>query len=243
MLRLSILYVFPLLLPACVHKEPSARQATAEPQDPARQEAAVTPSSSAKRPGPARLCAHAIGCAWGFRDRLAKLAVVESATQSFDKSVWNQWVDEDEDCQDTRQEVLIRDSWGTVTFKTENKCEVLSGQWHGAYTGEIVTDPRLLVVSNLVPLAHAHRLGGSSWDEGLRRRYANDLSLRHLRVFKASNHRERRDRGPEHWLPEVEDRNCRYISDWIDVKVRWRIGMSADEKETLETLISSQCSH
>ncbi len=50
---------------------------------------------------------------------------------------WKHWIDEDGDCQDTRQEALIVQSEIPVTFKTERKCKVASGRWTSRYTGQV----------------------------------------------------------------------------------------------------------
>ena len=47
----------------------------------------------------------------------------------YNRSNWKHWIDVDKDCQNTRDEVLIRDSIIPVKFKTRKKCKVKSGLW------------------------------------------------------------------------------------------------------------------
>ena len=69
-------------------------------------------------------------------------------------------MDADGDCRDVRQEVLIEESVGIIIFIDSDQCRVASGQWVAPFTGAIVTDPSVLDIDHLVPLAIAHRSGG-----------------------------------------------------------------------------------
>lgn len=59
---------------------------------------------------------------------LDRLDVMPPVVGGYDRKDWKPWTDEDHDCQDTRQEVLIAESEVPVTFKTERNCKVLTGR-------------------------------------------------------------------------------------------------------------------
>ena len=59
----------------------------------------------------------------------------------YHRSQWKHWSDEDGDCQDARQEVLIAESLIEVTFETDKECRVAVGRWYGAFTGVDVEAP------------------------------------------------------------------------------------------------------
>ena len=116
----------------------------------------------------------------------------------YDRGDWRHWVDEDGDCQDARQEVLIEESQATVTYVDSRQCRVVMGLWTGLYTGEEFTDPKDLDIDHMVPLANAHRSGGWAWNADQRRGYANDLTYEgHLIAVKASANRSKGSKGPE----------------------------------------------
>ena len=104
------------------------------------------------------------------------VAPVPAGIPEYDRSDWRHWIDEDGDCQDARQEVLIVESLDQVTFETDRKCRVGTGRWYGAFTGVYLEDPGDLDIDHLVPLKNAHLSGGWSWDAEMREEYANYLN-------------------------------------------------------------------
>ena len=69
------------------------------------------------------------------------IAPIPADIAEYIRSQWKHWIDEDGDCQDARQEVLISESLVEVTFESERKCRVETGRWYGAFTGIYVEVP------------------------------------------------------------------------------------------------------
>ena len=63
------------------------------------------------------------------------VAAIPADLPAYDRSDWKHWVDEDGDCQDARQEVLIEESLEPVTFETDQKCRVATRPVVGAASG------------------------------------------------------------------------------------------------------------
>ena len=59
------------------------------------------------------------------------VAPIPTDIAEYNRSQWKHWVDDDRDCQDARQEVLISESLVEVTFESERKCRVETGRWYG----------------------------------------------------------------------------------------------------------------
>lgn len=137
------------------------------------------------------------------------------------------WIDEDRDCQDTRQEVLARQSTLPVVWD-EGGCKVLSGAWKCPYTGRLFSDPKKLDVDHMVPLANAHVSGGWAWGELKREHYANWLrDPCHLMAVEARANRQKGAKGPEDWLPEKN--RCTYVRCWLGVKEESDLTLTARE--------------
>lgn len=157
-------------------------------------------------------------------------SVPQGPELAYDRKLWQHWVDDDHDCQDTRTEVLIAESYERVGFEDARSCDVATGRWQCPYTGELVREVHLLDVDHLVPLANAHRSGASRWTPAKRRRYANDLDHpEHLVAVGYAANRSKGDKGPEAWLPPSEDYRCTYVSEWVEVKQRWALTMTDAE--------------
>ena len=148
----------------------------------------------------------------------------------FDREKWEHWIDEDGDCQDTRQEVLIAESLIPVEFTGSDRCTVASGFWLDRYTGETITDPSDLAIDHTVPLANAFDWGAWNWSEDEKRRYANDLTHEeHLIAVSSSAKLAKGDQSLADWKPPSEAYWCEYFFNWLTIKSRWRLTSTAKD--------------
>ena len=128
---------------------------------------------------------------------------VPATLPEYNRDDWKHWTDADRDCQDARNEVLIAESKAQVTYRSDRRCRVASGEWLSPYTSSVVTDPSKLDVDHMVPLGNAHRSGAWNWSAQQREQYANYLDdPQHLIAVTASANRSKGARGPEEWQPE-----------------------------------------
>ena len=168
------------------------------------------------------------------------VAAVLDELPSYDRDDWRHWTDEDRDCQNTRHEVLIEESGIAVEYKTDDRCKVEAGEWYGAYTGTVVTDPAKLDIDHLVPLANAHKSGGWSWSAQRKRSYANDLDdPGHLIAVTSGANRSKGAKGPEEWRPSNEVYSCQYALDWIKVKQTWELTATPTEASALQDMLET----
>ena len=168
------------------------------------------------------------------------VADVSSDIPDYDRGDWRHWTDEDSDCQDARQEVLIAESTVQVTYTDTDECRVESGRWIGPYTGTVVTDPGSLDVDHMVPLANAHKSGGWQWSKDRKREYANNLSYPgHLIATTARANRTKGAKGPEEWRPPNADYWCEYALDWISIKRTWGLIATEHEFAALSEMVQS----
>jgi hypothetical protein len=149
---------------------------------------------------------------------------------SYDRKLYKHWIDEDKDCQNTRQEVLIAESAGEVSYKSDRSCSLVSGIWNDPYSGNTYTSASDLDIDHLVPLKEVHESGGWAWSAGQRMAYANDLSdeMTLIAVDKRLN-RQKGAKDPAEWMPPNRAYWQEYAKQWIAIKVRW--GLTADPRE------------
>ena len=126
------------------------------------------------------------------------VAEIPSGIPEYDRSDWKHWVDEDGDCQDARQEVLIAESLVKVTYEDDRQCRVATGRWWAPHLGHHLENPAHIDVDHHVPLKNAHLSGGWAWDEERKEEYANYLDAEnHLIAISARHNRSKGARGPE----------------------------------------------
>ena len=147
------------------------------------------------------------------------VSAVPDRLPDYDRDNWKHWTDVDGDCQNARNEVLVAESRAAVSYRTDRKCKVATGEWLAPYSNIVVTDPGKLDVDHMVPLGNAHDSGAWQWSAEQRERYANYLEdSQHLIAVTASANRSKGTRGPEEWKPEDRICWCQYATDWITTK-------------------------
>lgn len=157
-------------------------------------------------------------------DPLAGLIVApERSGASYQRDLFQHWIDADDDGCDTRCEVLAQE-------RRSDLPGLLAGGWLSIYDGYSTDDPSELEVDHLVALAEAWRSGADGWDAARRRAFANDLEEPDALVaVTAATNRSKGDRDPATWQPPNGASWCRFAGGWVRVKVKW--GLSADEAE------------
>lgn len=149
-----------------------------------------------------------------------------TSCESYDRGLYKHWVDEDSDCQDTRQEVLNQEN----LLGQSDDCKITNGQWYDSYSDSTFTDPSLLDIDHMIPLAEAHRSGAYAWTSEQREAFANDLENQDaLIAVWLSQNRSKSDRDPSGWLPMNESFHQAYAVQWSSIKVKY--GLSADSSE------------
>jgi hypothetical protein len=170
-------------------------------------------------------------------------APVSGTVPPYDRSEWGRWKDADKDCQDTRQEVLLRSATG-VPLLNDKGCRVLPSPWSfwiDPLTGDVLTNPRGIDIDHLVPLKEAHVSGGHAWSKARKSAYNNDLSPGHLQAVSASANRSKGAKQPHEWLPPKESARCNYVRSWIKVKLAWGLTMDCEEAQLLHALEGTYC--
>jgi hypothetical protein len=127
----------------------------------------------------------------------------KAASQTSNKYSRNEfgrgWADEDKDCQNTRQEILISLSTAPVRFTDDKECRVTFGRWISMYSGEVIFDASKLDIDHVVPLKWAWDHGADKWSKEKREKFANDPI--NLVAVEASLNRQKGAKGLDEWLP------------------------------------------
>lgn len=152
----------------------------------------------------------------------------------YNRKNWPHWIDADHDCQDTRAEILIRDSLGPIKFKRNKPCNVSWGRWLCPYTGKEILKASELDIDHIVPLAHAQRSGGADWPQEMKRQFANDPL--NLLAVEASANRAKGDQAPDRWRPPRRSYWPEYTRRWRAVKGKYNLRISAAEEAALREM-------
>ena len=147
-------------------------------------------------------------------------------------------MDADEDCMDTRHEILQRDSVEPVELDKKG-CNVLFGSWVCPYTGEEISDPKMVDIDHIVPLKNAHESGAHAWEDWERSLFFN--SPGNLRAVSMSANRSKGNQGPSEWLPPDMGFRCQFVKDWLSVKNKWGLEMDCKEAQATSAAVSEYC--
>ena len=163
-----------------------------------------------------------------------------TAPLTYHRSLYGGWLDTDNDCQNTRQEILIAESRVEASLD-ETGCIVIAGEWHDPYLDSLITDPSVIDIDHFIPLAEVHRSGGAKWDDSTRYSFGNDLSENGVLIpVSASANRSKGDQDPAKWLPPNTAYHCQYVNRWVALKKTWRLTMDYAEHQAVMD-IQNEC--
>jgi Protein of unknown function (DUF1524) len=169
-------------------------------------------------------------------DAIAGLPVADEVRTGYDRDLFKLWVDADGDGCNARYEVLIEEADDPPTVGS--RCRLTGGRWFSYYDRESWTNPADLDIDHVVALAEAWDSGASQWSSDRRREYANDLDdYRTLIAVTDDVNQAKGDKDPTDWLPEYDQ--CRYLNEWVAVKVRWQLTIDPAELDSLNSLAAT----
>jgi hypothetical protein len=172
---------------------------------------------------------------------LSKLTVRrESHGSTYSRAKFGTWLDADDDCRNTRAEVLQAES--TLPITVNSACTVKTGRWMSKYDGKRFTAATYLDIDHLVPLKEAWTSGAYAWSAQRRHAYANDTGYgASLIAVSVHANRAKSDQEPTTWLPSTTGYRCTYVRNWIAVKYRWRLSVNVTEKTVLARALAKYC--
>jgi len=182
--------------------------------------------------------AHAAGGSYSapLRTAINNLPVAVEVRTGSERSKFKHWVDADGDGCSTRFEVLDVESETSITCSN-----VTGGRWFSYYDRVSWTDPGRIDIDHMVPLAEAWDSGARSWTSAQRQSYANDLGdYRTLVGVTDSVNQSKGDQDVAQWLPRYD--KCRYLREFVAVKIRWRLTVNRGEKTAMQDLAAG-CSN
>ena len=59
--------------------------------------------------------------------------------------------------------------------------------------------------------------------------------------MKINQNRSKQSKSPDQWMPSFKPFRCTYLHEWVNVKERWNLTMTEDEKKAIQTMLSEEC--
>jgi Protein of unknown function (DUF1524) len=153
----------------------------------------------------------------------------QSSQTKYIRTQWQHWSDHNQNCIDTRGEILIQRSLKAVVMNKKG-CKVVKGEWRDYYYPEVHTLASKVDMDHLVPLKYAHDHGAANWDSVLKEKFANDPE--NLVITNKRYNRQKGAKGIDQWLPVHKDYACKYIQHWFRIKKKYRLDVTQAELET-----------
>ena len=145
----------------------------------------------------------------------------------YNRKDWKHWSDLDNDCMNTRHEILKIQADGLIRLSPDG-CYVSSGVWSDPFSGMQLTRASDLDVDHVVPLKWASDHGGGVWSKTQKESFAND-PINLLAVDDGLN-QAKGAKGPSKWMPPNQAFRCEYLSLWENVLSKYpTLTMSSKE--------------
>lgn len=161
------------------------------------------------------------------RGRDSLLTDYRDREKFFNEDDWSFEVDFDEDCQSTRQEMLVLTSRVQVGYTNPRNCVVRTGEWFDEYTGKTHTSSFQVDIDHVIPRLYAHTHGGDRWSPQKKMQFANDPM--NLMVVDKNEIRRKRDNGPDRYLPR-EEFQCQYVRMWEAIADKYDLQLGSSDR-------------
>lgn len=146
----------------------------------------------------------------------------------------------EENCLDTRNEVLVRDAIDprTIKFRDKRSCFVARAHWKDPYTGYNFKLASAVQVDHVVPLREAYYSGGYDWTPARRCHFSNYIENQyHLRTVSGHENMSKGQRGPDAYMPPNDLFHCQYLHEWMKVKAVWRLTVTKSEHDAILAIL------
>jgi len=152
----------------------------------------------------------------------------DRSSTAYNRDDWGDWGNDDGDCFNTRDEVLLTfDQYSTTA------CNFSAGLWTDPYTGINYTSKSDLDIDHIVPIHYAHDHGAANWPAALKKQFYNDIS--NLLPVSASVNRSKGDKSPAEWMPPSTSYHCSYVSSFLYVVDKYDLDISPAERNTIKS--------
>lgn len=180
--------------------------------------------------------AHAESYSGSLSTAIGDLPVAAENRTGYNRDLFQHWIDADGDSCNTRNEVLIAEA--EEAPRVGSSCSLSGGRWYSYYDGASWTATSDIDIDHMVPLAEAWDSGARTWTSTERKNYANDLGFYGSLVGVTDNvNQAKGDQDPATWMPSQQ--KCRYLKEYVSVKIRWRLAVDTTEKSALSNLTST----
>ncbi len=152
----------------------------------------------------------------------------------FNEDDWSFEEDFDQDCQSTRQEMLILTSRTGVKYTNPRNCVVRTGEWLDEYTGKTFTVAVQIDVDHVIPRMYAHTHGGDRWMPDKKLAFSNDPL--NIMLVEKREIRRKNDRGPDRYLPR-EEFQCEYVRLWDTLADKYDLQLGTSDRNTIRRIL------
>lgn len=153
-------------------------------------------------------------------------AIEQETRYEYNRKLFGNWRDDDRNCVNTRNEVLIRDA---IEYELDARgCKVLNGIWRDFYTGKILTDVSVIDIDHVVPLREMWDSGLSEYPRRVLQIVYNDMD--NLVVTHRSANRNKSSFEPHEWRKfNTIEQPCRFIDKWKSFKIKYNLSFDRIE--------------
>jgi hypothetical protein len=135
-----------------------------------------------------------------------------------------------ETCLNVRGLVLTRDAQGPIFYADDKKCRITSSLWIDPYTNTQISNAEDVQIDHMVPLKNAYISGAWSWTPSQRCLYSNFMGNEfHLIPVLGTENGRKSDSTPEKYIPPRREYICKYLVNWLKIKLIWNLKLAKEE--------------